>query len=174
MNYLTYLESTDFDMKRMREKPEFYFKFTKGLYSQLFVKKNITGYSIYLCGFVPSDKFVQASHYLKNGDTVFVYGLYPTLELCLVQFFEFVQEFATSEGSADMTLYCNQLSVSLSMIRKSWNVSYYSNDFPYMRLSCDHDFKHVATRRVLYKGHDYITAYCHFKPALKEFISYVL
>lgn len=173
MNYLTYLASQDFDMARMRLRPEFYFKFRIGLTHELFIKKEDDFYTLYMTGFVPSGSAVALSHRLGDRP-VYVYGKFPDLELALVQFFEFVNEFCVSNYHEEIHLYCCSLSCDLSMVRKKWSVSYIATDFPYMRLSQDVNPKSISTKRLIYSSNDYITCYCHYKPLLKEFISYVL
>lgn len=173
MNYLTYLSSQDFDVDRMRSRPEFYFKFKIGLTHELFVKKIDDKYTLYMTGFIPSVCPVALSHQLGERP-IYVYGNYPTLELCLMQFFEFVQEFLESKYHEEIHLYCVNLSCDFSMFRNKWTVTYTATDFPYMRLSQDINPRAISTKRLIYSGSDYITAFCHYKPLLKEFISYVL
>lgn len=173
MNYLDYLASQDFDVIRMRSRPEFYFKFKIGLTHELFVKKVDDNYTLYMAGFIPSACPVALSHQLGERP-VYVYGKYPFLESALMQFFEFVQEFLDSRYHEEIHLYCVNLSCDLQRFRNQWHCFYIATDFPYMRLSQDINPRAISTKRSCYKGSDYITAYCHFKPLLKEFISYVL
>lgn len=173
MKYFTYLCAQDFDESRMRSCPELYFKFRIGLFHELFVKKVDDKYTLYMTGFIPSACPVALSHQVGERP-VYVYGNYPTLELCLMQFFEFVQEFLDSRYREEIHLYCVNLSCDFSMIRNRWSVSYIATDFPYMRLSKDINPRAMGTRRVIYSGADYTVGFCHYKSALKEFMSYVL